>query len=112
MPNLRRSLQGVYRPLNFPLPSNSLPAQALIPAAVSAIKAAANLSVNGKGGRSGMAGAYGPPAKRWPGAYPGRSGMGAVSDVTGWIDNNKALAAGLAIGAWLLFGIVEKRGRR
>ena len=112
-----RSMRGVYRPLNFPLPSNSLPAQALMPAAVSAIKAAANLLVKGNGG-NGMAGAYGPQAKRWPGAYSRGAGMGVVASPGGtagaidWIKNNPGMAAGIAIGAVLLLGMGGKRGRR
>ena len=121
----RRSLQGVYSQLNYPLPSNSLPTQALMPAAVSAIKAAANLVVNGSG-RAGMSGAYlrkrawQPPV---PEGGPSRlilrgAGMGVVSspgETAGafdWIKNNPGMAAGIAIGAVMLLGMGGKRSRR
>lgn len=111
----RRTLRGTYSPLNFPLPSNSLP---MLPAAVAAVKAAANISA--KQGGSGMAGAYGPPARVWPGAYSrrgmavlsGASGMGdTMSDVTGWLSKNPGTAAVIAIGAVLLLGMGGRRRR-
>ena len=93
----RRSMQGVYSPLNFPLPSNSLP---MLPAAIAAVKAAANLSVKSNGGRPGMAGAY---SRR-------RQGMGqAAFDPMGWVKENPLLTAGIAIGAVMLLGMGGRR---
>ena len=99
----RRSLRGAYRDVRYPLPSDSLTVAA-IPAVVSAVKASA---------KAGMAGAYGPPAQRWPGAYsrrPGMAGMGTAAPTTPtpawleWITNNPGLAAAAAVGAVLLLG--------
>jgi len=115
----RRTMRGVYSPLNYPLPSNSLP---LLPAAVAAVKAAAKIAVAQNGG--GMAGAYGPAARRWPGAYSrrgmatlsgatARPGMGATFDPMSWIKENPGMAAGVGIAAAvLLFGMGGRRGRR
>ena len=112
-----RNLRGVYSGLNFPLPSNSLP---MLPAVVAVVKAAANLAVkqNG-GGRNGMAGAYGPQARRWPGAYSrrgmatlsgARRGMGAgMSDFTDWIKNNPLMAGGIGVGAVLRLNMGSRR---
>jgi hypothetical protein len=114
----RTTMRGQYSPLNFPLPSNSLSPQSLVPAAAAAVKAAANLSVK-KNGNAGMAGAYAPPAQRWPGAYSRRgmavmSGMGQETGAgfTDWIKNNPLMSAGIAIGAVLLLGMGGKRWRR
>lgn len=113
----QRTLRGTYSPLNFPLPSNSL---AQMPAAVAAVKAAANLAVKGK--RPGMSGAYGPPAQRWPGAYSRRGmpvlGLGdaldpiasaGIDDAMNWVKANPLLAAGIAAGAMFF---LSRSGRR
>lgn len=110
----RTTLRGQYSRLNFPLPSNSLSPQSLVPAAAAAVKAAANLSVkNGNGkGQPGMSGAYGPQAQRWPGAYSRRPGMGqATFDPMSWVKENPLMAAGIAIGAVLLLGMGGRRRR-
>ena len=74
----RTTLRGQYSRLNFPLPSNSLSPQSLVPAAAAAVKAAANLSVkNGNGkGQPGMSGrmARRPNAGRAP--IPGAPAWG------------------------------------
>ena len=116
-PYRKRRLAGTYGAYDFPLPSNSL--AAMVPAAAAAVKAAANLAVKTNG--RGMAGAWGPQAASWPGAYSRRSmptlsgaraGMGfATSDVTDWLKNNPGTAAAIAIGAVLLLGMGRRRRR-
>lgn len=107
----RRTMQGVYSPANYVLPSNSLPTVANLLKAV--------IHANGNGGyNGGMAGAYGPPAARWPGAYSRRSmptlsgagaGMGLeMADVTTWVSNN-AMLVGLSLGGILLLGMIGRR---
>lgn len=129
MRNVRpRGMRGVYGEVNFPLPSNSLPA------AAAAVKAAANLVVaSGRVTSPGMAGAYGPPARQWPGAYSRRAmpvlpaqassraraalsgqfglGQSSVSGITDWLKNNPGTAIAVGLAAVLLLGVAKGRRR-
>ena len=120
-----RTLHGVYRPLNFVLPSNSLPL-ALVPAAAAAIKAAINSAKKGgaPGSRVPVLPSQASPramtalARRpgMSGAYYRRTGVGdvstTVSGFTDWIKNNPGLAGAAAIAAVFLLGMGGRRATK
>lgn len=61
--------------------------------------------------RRSMSGAYGPPARVWPGAYP-RSMSGMGNEWTDWIAANPLLTAGIGVGALMLIGSIGRLRRR
>ena len=102
----RRSMAGVYRGIDYSLPSNSLTAMPNVAAAVAVVKAVANAAQRGR---------LTSPGRGMAGSYYRRAGMGDVSssldDLKGWVTANPALAGGIAIAGVVLLGMGGRRRR-